>query len=223
VDIARYFFINAMTTISAVVFLYSPETKVASIAILNLDEAGEMGAAAAMAVLIGLVSTAATLLFMAWPGGSTGAPRPGARQNDNDERHPMDRDKILLTPGPLTTTLRTKLAMLRDWGSWDADFNAVTARVRKSLLAIVHGQDSHVVVPLQGSGTFSVEAAVATVVPRDGHVLVLDNGAYCKRAAKLTIADGAALHGAGFSTKRTGVGRVLDEQLKADASITHVC
>ena len=40
--------------------------------------------------------------------------------------------------------------------------------------------------PLQGSGTFSVEAAVATVVPRDGHVLVLDNGAYCKRAAKLT-------------------------------------
>ena len=52
VDIARYFFINAMTTISAVVFLYSPETKVASIAILNLDEAGETGAAAAMAVLI---------------------------------------------------------------------------------------------------------------------------------------------------------------------------
>ena len=68
VDIARYFFINAMTTISAVVFLYAPETKVASIAILNLDEAGEMGAAAAMAVLIGLISTAATLVFMtlAW-------------------------------------------------------------------------------------------------------------------------------------------------------------
>lgn len=65
VDIARYFFINAMTTISAVVFLYSPETKVASIAILNLDEAGEMGAAAAMAVLIGIASTIATLLFMA--------------------------------------------------------------------------------------------------------------------------------------------------------------
>jgi iron(III) transport system permease protein len=68
VDIARYFFVNAMTTISAVVFLYSPDTKVASIAILNLDEAGEIGAAAAMAVLIALVSAAATLLFMllAW-------------------------------------------------------------------------------------------------------------------------------------------------------------
>jgi len=65
IDIARYFFINAMTTISAVVFLYSPETKVASIAILNLDEAGEIGAAAAMAVLIAAASTIATLLFMA--------------------------------------------------------------------------------------------------------------------------------------------------------------
>ena len=64
IDMSRYFFINAMTTISAVVFLYSPETKVASIAILNLDEAGEIGAAAAMAVLIALSSTVATLLFM---------------------------------------------------------------------------------------------------------------------------------------------------------------
>ena len=65
IDIARYFFINAMTTISAVVFLYSPETKVAAIAILNLDEAGEMGAAAAMAVLITATSSVAMLLFMA--------------------------------------------------------------------------------------------------------------------------------------------------------------
>jgi iron(III) transport system permease protein len=63
VDIARYFFVNAMTTISAVVFLYSPETKVASIAILNLDEAGETGAAAAMAILIAAASAVATFLF----------------------------------------------------------------------------------------------------------------------------------------------------------------
>ena len=76
VDIARYFFINAMTTISAVVFLYSPQTKVASIAILNLDEAGEMGAAAAMAILIAAANAVATLLFMAlgaWVGRSTQA------------------------------------------------------------------------------------------------------------------------------------------------------
>ena len=65
VDIARYFFVNAMTTISAVVFLYSPDTKVAAIAILNLDEAGEAGAAAACAVLITAGSTLVTLLFIA--------------------------------------------------------------------------------------------------------------------------------------------------------------
>ncbi|MEY3451712.1 MAG: hypothetical protein RL711_1538, partial [Bacteroidota bacterium] len=86
----------------------------------------------------------------------------------------MDRDKILLTPGPLTTTLRTKLAMLRDWGSWDSEFNAITASIRQSLLQIIHGSTDYTVVPLQGSGTFSVEAAVATVVPANGHVLVLD-------------------------------------------------
>ncbi len=64
VDISRYFFINAMTTISAVVFLYSPDTKVASIAILNLDEAGEPGPAAAMAVLIAATSLAACVLYL---------------------------------------------------------------------------------------------------------------------------------------------------------------
>ena len=67
-EVARYFFINAMTTISAVVFLYSPDTKVAAIAILNLDEAGEAGPAAACAVLITAGSTVVTLLFMALGG-----------------------------------------------------------------------------------------------------------------------------------------------------------
>ncbi len=134
----------------------------------------------------------------------------------------MDRDKILLTPGPLTTTLRTKLAMLRDWGSWDADFNAVTASVRKSLLAVIHGQESHVVVPLQGSGTFSVEAAVATLVPRDGHVLVLDNGAYCKRAAKLTTLMGRRCTVMDFDDAVQVSPAALVERLHSDRTITHV-
>src|SRR4029078_8041176 len=97
----------------------------------------------------------------------------------------MERDAILLTPGPLTTTERTKRAMLRDWGSWDSSFIAVTTALRRQLLKIVQGEGSHVVVPLQGSGTFAVEAAVATIVPKSGHILVLDNGAYCKRLGKL--------------------------------------
>ncbi|NRF69053.1 2-aminoethylphosphonate--pyruvate transaminase [Aquincola sp. S2] len=134
----------------------------------------------------------------------------------------MDRDRILLTPGPLTTTLRTKLAMLKDWGSWDSDFNAVTAQLRQRLLDIVNGQATHTVVPLQGSGTFSVEAAVATIVPRDGHVLVLDNGAYCKRAAKLTQLMGRRLTVLPFGEQEPVSPAALDDKLQADTSITHV-
>ncbi|MEO7855331.1 MAG: 2-aminoethylphosphonate--pyruvate transaminase [Rubrivivax sp.] len=134
----------------------------------------------------------------------------------------MDRDHILLTPGPLTTTLRTKLAMLKDWGSWDDDFNAITARLRGQLLDIVQGHDSHVVVPLQGSGTFSVEAAVATVVPRDGHVLVLDNGAYCKRATKLTTMMGRKASSLAFAEDAAVSPTALDQRLAQDNSITHV-
>ena len=132
------------------------------------------------------------------------------------------RDAVLLTPGPLTTSLRTKLAMLKDWGSWDSDFIAITARVRQSLLDLVHGHDSHVVVPLQGSGTFSVEAAVATVVPRNGHVLVLDNGAYCKRAAKLTHLMGRRTTVVPFAEDAAISPEVLQTHLLADKSITHV-
>src|SRR4029453_7008939 len=95
------------------------------------------------------------------------------------------RDPILLTPGPLPTSLPTKMAMLRDWGSWDSKFNAVTADVRRRLVDVIGGTDTPVCVPMQGSGTFAVEAAVNTLVPRDGHVLVLVNGAYGKRMAKL--------------------------------------
>jgi 2-aminoethylphosphonate-pyruvate transaminase len=122
----------------------------------------------------------------------------------------------------LTTTLRTKLAMLKDWGSWDADFIAVTASVRRSLLAIIHGQDSHVVVPLQGSGTFSVEAAIATLVPHDGHVLVLDNGAYCKRAARITSLMGRRCTTMSFEEAQPVDAQALAQRLQEDASITHV-
>ena len=134
----------------------------------------------------------------------------------------MDRDNILLTPGPLTTTLRTKLAMLKDWGSWDADFNALTAQLRAGLLDVIHGADSHVVVPLQGSGTFSVEAAVATVVPRDGHLLVLDNGAYCKRLGKLATLMGRKTTIATRPEDQPVSAAELERLLSKDPSITHV-
>jgi len=65
IDICRYYFVNAMTTISAVVFLYSPKTTLASISIIQLDEAGNVGSAAAMATLIVATSGAITLLSLA--------------------------------------------------------------------------------------------------------------------------------------------------------------
>src|SRR5512137_1061825 len=94
-------------------------------------------------------------------------------------------DPILLTPGPLTTSLETKQAMLRDWGSWDAAFNQITASICRDVVDIVHGGDDYVCVPLQGSGTFSVEAAIGNLVPRTGKVLVPNNGAYCARILKI--------------------------------------
>ena len=134
----------------------------------------------------------------------------------------MDRDAILLTPGPLTTTERTKRAMLRDWGSWDTSFIALTAEIRQGLLAIVHGEGSHVVVPLQGSGTFSIEAAVATIVPKTGHVLVLDNGAYCKRLGKVATLMGRRTTVLPHAEDAPVSPSALEAALVADASITHV-
>jgi 2-aminoethylphosphonate-pyruvate transaminase len=134
----------------------------------------------------------------------------------------MDRDAILLTPGPLTTTLRTKLAMLRDWGSWDSEFVALTASLRQRLLAIAAGETSHVVVPLQGSGTFAVEAAVATVVPRDGHLLVLDNGAYCKRLGKVASLMGRRTTVMPHAEDQAVSVEALAAALRADPGISHV-
>ncbi|HEX4232850.1 MAG TPA: 2-aminoethylphosphonate--pyruvate transaminase [Caldimonas sp.] len=134
----------------------------------------------------------------------------------------MQRDAILLTPGPLTTTERTKRAMLRDWGSWDSSFIAVTAELRRQLLAIVHGEGSHAVVPLQGSGTFAVEAAVATIVPKDGHVLVLDNGAYCKRLGRLATLMGRRTTILVRAEDAPVAPAELETALGSDPSITHV-
>jgi 2-aminoethylphosphonate-pyruvate transaminase len=132
------------------------------------------------------------------------------------------RDPILLTPGPLTTSLPTKMAMLRDWGSWDASFNAVTADVRRKLLGIVHAEATHVCVPMQGSGTFSVEAAVNTLVPRDGHLLVLINGAYGTRMAKLATMMGRRTSVFETAEDVPTTAQDVDRLLAADASITHV-
>ena len=94
-------------------------------------------------------------------------------------------EPLLLTPGPLSTSPETKAAMLRDWGSRDSDFIALTARLRRRLTDLVQASGSHVCVPLQGSGTFALEAALGSLIPREGKALVLVNGAYGRRIAKI--------------------------------------
>jgi 2-aminoethylphosphonate-pyruvate transaminase len=94
-------------------------------------------------------------------------------------------DPLLLTPGPLTTSKTVKQAMVHDWGSRDAAFIALNAEVLESLPKIIHGEGAYVTVPMQGSGTFAVEAMLTTFVPSDGAILVLINGAYGQRAKRI--------------------------------------
>ena len=90
----------------------------------------------------------------------------------------------LLTPGPLTTTPAVKEAMLRDWGSWDADLRAVVASIRSDLLDIVDAAQGFECVLLQGSGSYGVEAALGSFAPKNKKTLMLTNGAYGERAIK---------------------------------------
>ena len=134
-------------------------------------------------------------------------------------------EPILLTPGPLTTSLRTKQAMLVDWGSWDAAFNSVTASLRDDLVDIVGGGSDYTCVPLQGSGTFSVEAAIGTMVPpseRGGKVLVPNNGAYCARIVRICNYLNRAVVDLPVAEDQPTTGAIVDAALAADPSITHV-
>lgn len=132
------------------------------------------------------------------------------------------REPLLLTPGPLTTSLSTRKAMLHDRGSRDAAFMDMNARICTRILEIAGAGGTHVCVPLQGSGTFAVEAAIGTLLPRGGKLLVLVNGAYGARMARICEVLGrdfavlqdpedAPTHLAG-----------LEAALAADAAITHV-
>jgi 2-aminoethylphosphonate-pyruvate transaminase len=97
----------------------------------------------------------------------------------------MSDDPWLLTPGPLSTSLSVKQAMLHDWGSRDGNFVAINNRMRERLIAMIGGQGTFTCVPMQGAGTFAVEAMVNSFVPADGKLLVLVNGNYGKRIVRM--------------------------------------
>ena len=132
-------------------------------------------------------------------------------------------EPYLLTPGPLTTSYKVKQAMLRDWGSWDTEFRAVTAEIREMLLEMVNDTaDEFDCVPMQGSGSFSVEAMLASFTPKDGKVLVLSNGAYGIRIAqtlKYLGRDHIVIDKGDYMPPRADE---VTTALKADPAISHV-
>jgi 2-aminoethylphosphonate-pyruvate transaminase len=137
---------------------------------------------------------------------------------------PVARDKLLFTPGPLTTSLTVKLAMLRDLGSRDEAFLSAVREVRERLLdayglAQASGWEA---IPLQGSGTFAVEAALSSVVPRGGKLLALVNGAYGERIVQM-----AAVHGIACEVLRSSEDTPIDPDavraiLAKERALTHV-
>ena len=134
----------------------------------------------------------------------------------------FESEPYLLTPGPLTTSLTVKQAMLRDWGSRDRDFIALNARVRERLVRIAGADQTHVCVPLQGSGTFVVEAILGTLVPPDGRLLVLVNGAYGERMVRMGRRHGRHVVALTTPEDQPNDPTALERMLVADQAITHV-
>lgn len=131
-------------------------------------------------------------------------------------------DPLLLTPGPLTTSASVKQAMVHDWGSRDQGFIAINKMVLEKIVELAGAQGTHVTVPVQGSGTFAVEAMITSFVPKTGKLLVVINGAYGQRAKKIAEIAGRAV--ATYETPEDTPPDLakLEAMLVADPAITHV-
>jgi len=133
------------------------------------------------------------------------------------------KDKPLFTPGPLTTSRTVKQAMLRDLGSRDFEFIQTIREIRDELLELagVPGGD-YEAIPMQGSGTFAIEAVVSSAIPPDGKLLVIVNGAYGHRIAK--IASVLGIDCAGLDGPEDSLPDLdqIESVLQTDAAITHV-
>ncbi len=128
---------------------------------------------------------------------------------------------LLLTPGPLSTTASVKAVMLRDWCTWDRDYNDIVQDIRRQLVTLA-GDPGFTAVLMQGSGTFSVEAAIGSMMPPEGKLLVLANGAYGDRIAAIarTLRIPLEVHDSG-EIAQPDPDR-LRVTLTTDPAITHV-
>jgi len=136
---------------------------------------------------------------------------------------PAWKDKILFTPGPLTTSPTVKQAMLRDLGSRDYAFIGVVRDIRNRLLDLAQTKKGeYECIIMQGSGTFSVEAVISSSIPKDGKLLVLVNGAYGRRIMTIAKVHSIAVDSIDFGEDTLVDPARVEEALKKDPSITHV-
>ncbi len=133
-------------------------------------------------------------------------------------------DKLLFTPGPLTTSRAVKEAMLRDLGSRDAEFIEIVRAIRERLLAVggVSKADGYEAIPMQGSGTFGIEAVITSVLPDDAKLLILINGAYGRRIRAIAQTQGAIVEVLTAPEDRPIDAEDVRRALAADRDLTHV-
>jgi len=129
----------------------------------------------------------------------------------------------LLTPGPLSTTKTVKAAMLRDWCTWDDDYKRIVQQLRVDLAALATEHVvNYTVVLMQGSGTYAVESVIGSVIPKDGKLLVLTNGAYGDRIVRIAQVLGIAYAQLDFGETGEIDLDTLVLTLSEDATISHV-
>jgi 2-aminoethylphosphonate-pyruvate transaminase len=132
-------------------------------------------------------------------------------------------DKKLFTPGPLTTSLSVKQAMLRDLGSRDYEFINTIADIRKELLNLAEApQSNYEAVIMQGSGTFGVESVIGSAIPKHGHLLVIINGAYGKRIRQMAQILNISFDCLEYPENRVPDLRDVDQYLHDHQETTHV-
>lgn len=134
------------------------------------------------------------------------------------------KDKLLFTPGPFNTSRTVKQVMLRDLGSRDFEFIGIIKDIRQRLLALAGVSDEeYACVPMQGSGTYSVEAVVSSTVPANGKVLVIVNGAYGRRIVQIATALKIPVETLVYPDNvKPHPEKEVAAKLKQDPSITHV-
>ena len=129
---------------------------------------------------------------------------------------------LLLTPGPLSTTHRVKRQMLRDWCTWDKDYNQIVQQIRNQLVNLATSQPGYTATLMQGSGTFSVESTIGSVIPVDGKLVVLVNGEYGRRIDQIANKLGISTVVIDSGELADADPQALDKVLREDPQITHV-